>query len=112
MSLLMIPILAEEVENWKKMSQEISGSKKNEFEDFNKRYGLTRHDAWLSETESNAFAVVLHEGPGEEQVLKKLAESDHDFDTWFRNKISKVHGVDFSQAPDAKPLQQYIGSRH
>lgn len=112
MSVLMIPILAGEVENWKKMTQEISGSKKKEFEDFNKRYGLTRHDAWLSETDSNAVAVVMHEGPGEEQFMKKLAESDHDFDTWFRNKISTVHGVDFSQAPDAKPLQQYIGSRH
>lgn len=112
MSVLMIPILAGEVENWKKMSQEFSGSKKEEFEDFNKRYGLTRHDAWLWETDSNTLAVVMHEGPGEEEVMKKLAESNHDFDTWFRNKISTVHGVDFSQAPDAKPLQQYIRSRH
>lgn len=112
MGVIMVPILAGEVENWKKMSQEVSGSRKKEFEDFNKRYELTRHDAWLSETDTGALAVVLHEGPGEEQFMKKLAESDHVFDTWFRSKISEVHGLDFSQPTDAKPLQQYIGSRH
>ncbi|MCM4161820.1 hypothetical protein FHG64_02685 [Antarcticibacterium flavum] len=112
MSVLMIPILAGEVENWKKMSQEISGSKKKEFEDFNKRYELTRHDAWLAESDSGDLAVVMHEGPGEEQFMKKLAGSNHVFDTWFRSKISAIHGVDFSQESNSKPLQQYIGSQH
>lgn len=112
MGVVMIPILAGEVENWKKWSEEFSGSKKKELEDFNKRYQLTRHDAWLAETDGGSSAVVLHEGPGAEQFMKRLAESDHEFDTWFRNKISTLHGVDFSKAPDAKLLQQYIGSRH
>ncbi|MHC4590017.1 MAG: hypothetical protein ACYTAQ_11955, partial [Planctomycetota bacterium] len=79
-----------------------------EFKEFNTRYNLTRHSAWLAETPAGPLVAVLHEGPGSEDFMAKLAASDHDFDVWFRGRITEIHNIDFNVPLPGSPPQLLI----
>ena len=105
MAAMAIPLPDEHVEAWKEFAKQLGGPRATEFADFNARMGLKRHQAYLQQTPQGHLVVVVHEGPGGDDFLKRVAESDHPFDSWFRQQISELHGVDYSQpAPPAPQL--------
>ena len=101
MSAMAMPIAAKNVDAWKAWAGELTGARKTEFEDMNKRFGLTEHRAYLQPTpDGNFLAVIVQEGPGSETFAAKLVASDHPFDRWFVQTIAGVHGIDpNTQAP-------------
>jgi hypothetical protein len=99
MGLVIVPIKNDKLEEWKSWTKKLKGEKKNEFDDLNKRHGLTRHDVWFAETPSGSMAVVLHEGPGAETFMPDLAKSDIAFDVWMKEHIENFHGMDLSSPP-------------
>ena len=107
MGVVLAPIVEGKLESWEEWTAELQGPRKAEFEDFNQRHGLTRHAVWRAETPAGPMAIVLHEGPGADTVMQKLAASDHEFDVWFREKVAEVHGVDVTQPPPG-PLPELV----
>ncbi len=103
MGAVAVPILPDQLEAWKAWNQELLGPRREEFEDFSKRMGLTRHRVWLMQSPMGAMAIVVHEGPGEATFMGQMGSSDHSFDTWFRECVTKFHGFDFSQPPPGPP---------
>ena len=103
MGLIVAPILEGKLEAWKSWISEFTGSRKSEFDDFNKRYGLTRHDGWLVETPDGPMAVVLHEGPGGDAFMEKVAHSEDSFDKSFAKKVAEFHGMDLNAPPPGPP---------
>jgi len=97
MSAIVVPLLTDKVDAWIAWINECTGTRRTEFEEFNRRMGLTEHRVWLDEGPGGARTIVVHEGPGAETLMSTLATSDHPFDTWFRNNITEFHGMDFSQ---------------
>ncbi len=71
MGLVIAPIVEGKLEAWKRWTKDLKGVNKRDFDDFNKRYGLTRHDVWLVETPAGPMAVVLHEGSGGDSMMQK-----------------------------------------
>ena len=53
--------------------KDLNGPQADEFRDFNKRYGLTRHAAWLTETPMGQAVIALHEGPRSDSFLTSVA---------------------------------------
>jgi hypothetical protein len=45
------------------------------------------------------LVAVIHEGPGAEELLPKLATSEHEFDVWFRDNVQELHGMDVANPP-------------
>jgi len=107
MSLILAPILDGKLQAWKDWAGKLSGA---EFEDFNSRYDLTRHAAWLAETPAGPMAIVLFEGPGAEDHMQRLAASDNEFDRWHRDNIKEVHGMDITQPPPGPLPELYVDS--
>ena len=103
MGLLVNPILADKLDAWKSWASAFKGSKKDEFDDFNKRYGITRHEAWLVETPNGPLAVVLHEGPGADTFMQKVVQSENSFDKSFIKSVAEFHGMD-TNVPPPGPL--------
>jgi hypothetical protein len=99
MGVIVAPIIPGKLDAWKDWIAELMGPRNQEFEDLNKRYGLTRHAAWLAETPEGQVVVALHQGPGGDDFMPKLGTSTHPFDTWFKERIKAVHGIDLSQPP-------------
>lgn len=69
MGVVLAPILEGKVEVWKSWMKEMNGSRTREFAEFNSRYGLTRHAAWLVETPSGPAVIALHQGPGGDEFM-------------------------------------------
>lgn len=103
MGLVVAPILEDKLDGWKSWVSEFKGPKKGEFDEFNKRYGLTRHDIWLVESPDGPMAVVLHEGPGADTFMEKVMHSENGFDKTFTKNLSEFHGMDPNSPPPGPP---------
>jgi hypothetical protein len=110
MSLILAPIVDGKLDTWKQWATDLENGRAEEFDDFNSRYGLTRHSAWLAETPTGPIVAVLHEGPGADKFMSELATSDHDFDVWFKQRVSEIHKIDFSEPLPGTPPQLLINA--
>lgn len=99
MAMILAPLPAAKVDAWKSFMTEMTGPKKAEFDDFNRRHGLTKHEAWLAETPAGTFIVAIHEGPGSAELIPKIAQSSNAFDKWFASKLTEIHGMDLTKPP-------------
>ena len=108
MGAIAVPIVPGKKKSWEAWIAELNGPRKAEFKEMNQRYGLTGHRAWLQQTPDGQHTVIaVHDGPGGDEFLGKLATSEHEFDAWFRGKIEEAHGMDFS-APPPPPAEQRL----
>lgn len=108
MGLIIVPIKKEKLEDWKNWTQKLKGEKNSEFNDLNKRYELTRHNVWLTETNDGPAAIILHEGAGEESFMPKLSASNHSFDVWFKESVADIHGMKMDQPPSGPIPEKMI----
>ncbi|MFW6309538.1 MAG: hypothetical protein ACOC1D_00415 [Prolixibacteraceae bacterium] len=108
MGLIFVPVKKEKLSDWKNWTQKLKGEKSSEFRDLNKRYELTRHSVWLTDTKYGPLAVVLHEGPGADSFMPKLSESDNKFDVWFKESVEDIHGMKPDQPPTESVPQEMI----
>jgi hypothetical protein len=109
MGLVVMPIVDGKLEDWKAWAAELQGPRRADFDDLNRRHGLTRHDSWLAETPVGPMAVVLHEGPGADEFVPNLMASDNEVDVWFMESVAEFHGVDPSKPMPPMP-EKYIES--
>jgi hypothetical protein len=97
MEAMAVPIHPGKLEAWRSWCAELVGSRKAEFDDMNRRFGLTTHSAWhQANPDGSDLAIVVIDGPGAPEFMGKLVRSNHEFDTWFRSSIEEVHPVDLS----------------
>jgi len=75
MGLVLAPIANDKVAEWKAWMAELTGPRHADFVDFNKRHGLTKHEAWFCETPMGVAVVAIHEGPGAAEMMMKVAQS-------------------------------------
>lgn len=99
MGLVVTPVLKGKEEEWKNWTLSLKGENKKDFDDFNKRYGLNRHDVWAVETPNGLLAVVLHEGPGADSFMPRIVASDDPFDLEMKKILKTFHGIDFNSPP-------------
>lgn len=110
MGVIVAPILEGKLDVWKKWIEELQGSRSQELTDFNRRYNLTKHAAWLAETPSGTVVVALHQGPGADDFMAKLGPSQHAFDIQFKGKVLEIHGIDFTKPPPGPLPELYLDS--
>jgi hypothetical protein len=82
--------------------EEMSGTRRAEYEDRLRDAGITRHTIWHQPTPDGTIAVVYVEAD-DEAAIGEFGSSDAPLNTWFREKMKEVHGIDISQpAPVTK----------
>ena len=111
MGIVVVPILEGKADAWKQWAEELSGPRRADIEDFNRGHGLTRHRAWLADTPSGPVVVALHEGPGADEFMGKLASSQNETDLWFIERVKEFHGLDVTQPPPGPPPELFLDSR-
>jgi hypothetical protein len=110
MKAMVVPLPADNVEAWKAWMRECQGPRRDEFDDFNERMGLTLHRAWLTQGAEGPAVIVVLDGPGAEDFLQKMTTSQEPFDEWFRDNVRALHEVDLAQmsaAPAAELLMDW-----
>ena len=108
MSIVLAPIADGKLEKWRQWANDLQNGRGEEFKEFNSRYGLTRHSAWLAETPTGPIVTALHEGPGADNFMSALSASDNDFDVWFKQNLSECHNIDFNEPLPGSPPELII----
>lgn len=108
MGLIVVPVVKGQEEEWRSWSKKLKGEMKKDYDDLNKRYGLTRHDAWAVETPNGLLAVVLQEGPGADTFMQKVATSQNPTDVLFKQSLGKFHGIDLNGPPPGPMPEKVI----
>lgn len=103
-----ISLIPDKVPAWKAWVRECTESRKEEFDAFNERMGLTLHRAWLMQSPEGPLAILVFDGPGAKDVAQKLARSKEPFDRWYRERVTEYVGVDFSTLAAAPPSEMYL----
>jgi hypothetical protein len=108
MGLILAPIAADKMAKWKSFIGDLNGARKAEFEEFNRRHRLTKHEAWLCETPAGAVICAIHEGPGAAALMPGVAQSTNAFDKWFASMLAEIHGMDLSKPPPGKMPERML----
>src|SRR5690349_24616864 len=89
---------------------EMVGSRRDEFEAALQDAGLRRQMVWHQQTPQGTVAVVYLEGDDAAAGMQKFSASDAPFNTWFRDQMKEVHGVDISAgAPQVERVEEVSG---
>ncbi len=102
-----LPIPESKIDLMKKYSQEMAGSRSNEFHRRNQEIGLSIVQVWIQRTPNGNLALIRWETDDPKRVIENMRNSDDPFEKWFREKIIiEVFGRDpKSQAP---PINEQI----
>ncbi len=89
---LVLPILPESEEAWRRFAQELAGTRRAEYEQARQQVGITRERAWIVQTPPGELLIVCLETEHLEQVIPTLLVSDLPFDPWFRQHCQSLSG--------------------
>ncbi len=91
----------------RRITQEVQGTRRSDYEDFHRRVGLAGEAWYIQHTPQGDLSIVYLEGDDPARSLQALRQSDHPFDQWFKEQVKLVHGIDFGQ-PLAGPLPECL----
>jgi hypothetical protein len=99
-TLLVLPLLPGQADPLREFYTDVEGDRRAGYEATEQRLGVTLEGVFIHE--DKCIMYWESEGPWLE-VLRTLAESDDEFDVWFKEGIEQVTGMDFSQPPENQP---------
>ena len=92
--LFAIPIQSERYHEYEAFVKEITGTRKKEYQDMLRRYGLKNAKVWLHTFENTQYLLTMHEmTPDAPKLLQEFASSTDPFDQWFHDECLKVWDV-------------------
>lgn len=95
-----VPVLPDKEQADLDWMAEMTGPRREEYEESWRRLGITRHAVWHQQTPDGLVAVVYLEADDIPQAMEGVNRSDDPFNQWFRERVQEVHGIDLqSQAP-------------
>lgn len=105
---LVLPILPGKEEAWRRLYQELSGSRRPAYEESRRRLGITRECVRVAQILQGEIAIVHLEAEELAQVILQLAASDLPFDRWFLQQLQAVHGLAVTQPQVVAPSTEVI----
>lgn len=91
-----LPILPGQAEGIERMRDEALGPRRSEYEESRRRMGITKETAWVQQTPMGEIVLVYWEVEDPQRALQQMAESQDQFDAWFRQFLQNIHGVDMA----------------
>ena len=79
-------------ERWRRLSQEVAGSRSAQFEASCRRAGITQVQVWLVQLPRSEQLVVTLNMQEPQQTIEALATSDGPFEHWLREQLQALLG--------------------
>jgi hypothetical protein len=79
------------------MQSVVDGERKAAHAASRQRHGITREAVWIQPTPDGDMAVVYLEADDLPAAFAGIGSSEDPFDTWFRDMVRDVHGIDLAQ---------------
>jgi len=90
-------------ELWRRLSQEIAGSRKAQFEASCRQAGITQVQVWLLQLPHNELLLVKINTQEPQQTFEALATSERPFERWLREHLQVLLGWNVQEL---LPVQQ------
>ena len=87
------PLLPGKTEAWKAAVAEMTGPRREEFEESCRRMGITRDIVSLQQTPDGDFVVVCLEGDDPNGVVGRYLASDHPFDRGVIDRLPSIEAT-------------------
>lgn len=101
-AVLVLPILADREEEWRRFAQDLLGDRLAEYEDFAKRMGVRGIKIYFARAGRREMVTAHVDAEEPEETLRRLAASEEPFDEWFKERSSPIFTV--SKWGDAREL--------
>ena len=103
-----IPIISGKLEAWRRFLQEMTGSRRLEYEASRHRLGMFREVIWLVPSYNAGLIIWSHETATREEVWPKLAASAEPFDRWLKRQMFELHHLDAAEGVSPKRCEQVL----
>jgi hypothetical protein len=100
------PVLPGKEGAGRKFAEECMGPRRKECVEYLKRVGILEETWHLQKTPMGSFVVVHFESEDPAKAFKTLAESSHPFETWFKQQVLQVSGVDLGKPMEGAPPEE------
>jgi hypothetical protein len=97
---LTLPIAAGKVEAWRRFCQELSGSRRQQYEASRRRLAITAERLSLIETPMGSASVTTLEASDVGLALARMIGSNLPFETWYRERLQDLHGINLTHYED------------
>jgi len=93
------PVLPEREGQVRTLAEEVQGERRFQADEFYRRLGVLRETWHLQQTEAGPMCIVVTELADLEEAARLYAASEHPFDTWFKQQVRRISGIDPSREP-------------
>lgn len=100
--LLTAPILPGRAEAWRRMCQELLGSRAEQFSSSSRRYGVLRQRIWVVPSPRGELAVISLDLASPSPALEALAAPGTPFDAWLRRQLQHAIGMDLATLAETR----------
>ena len=106
-AILLLPILPDREEEWRRFAQDLLGDRLGDYEGFGRRLGVRGVRVCLARTSRREVIVAYVESEDPEEAFRRLVASEEPFVEWFKEKLAELHGYDLGRSRRG-PLPELI----
>ena len=89
---IVCPLRSGTQERWRRLAQEIAGSRREQFEAFCRQAGITQVQVWVVQLLHGEMLLMTLHTQEPQQTLLELAPSERPFDRWLREQFQLLLG--------------------
>ena len=97
-----MPILPGKTDAFRRFTQEVLGPRKREWDDLQRRQGVTQERYYLQSSPEGDLAIVTGEGTFT-PLSQILDVAGNPFDRWFIDQVQDVTGINMLELPEELP---------
>ena len=103
-----VPIPPGKTEAVRRLTQESLSTRKSEYDDMQRRSGVTEESYWLQQDPEGGDFLIVVSDSDQRDFLEIMANPQTPFDRWYRDQIRDIFGVDPAQPAGAR--NELLGS--
>jgi hypothetical protein len=107
---VVFPILLGKTATARDFMAELETERKADFDQSERRIGITKEVWYLAEIPSGNLFVAYMESKDFNKALKLFSESKDEFDLWFKRRLAEATGVDLNSPPPEMKLPELLSS--
>ena len=111
-AILLLPILPDREEEWRRFAQDLLGDRLGDYEDLGRCLGIRGVRVYLARTSRREVIVAYVEAEDPEEAFRRLVASEEPFAEWFKEKLAKLHCYDLGRShrgPSPELIFEYRG---
>ena len=106
---LVVPVIPGKTADARDFMRELEADRKPEYQRSEQRIGIVKVAWYLARTPAGDQLVGYMESPDFPTALSMFAQSQDEFDQWFKHRLADATGLDLN-TPPAAPLPELLSS--